>query len=154
MSRARTPRSAGDVRKRENQRHLQFLARLAMPEGIPRAELVDRYTYDAGLTDKKANEHIDHLIRLNVLLEDDMRIFLGFNRDEANLQLEADRLSRAYARTQKASDNPPGEQQDPSQRRLPEPVIPDEHASRTDKKTDTRTRTQKGEGSAGSAGQG
>ena len=47
-----------------------------MPGGIPRADLVPLYAYHIGVTEKKADEHLELLIQVKQLIEDDLRIYL------------------------------------------------------------------------------
>jgi len=47
-----------------------------MPGGIPRADLVPLYAFHVGVTEKKADEHLDLLIEVKQLIEDDLRIYL------------------------------------------------------------------------------
>ncbi len=94
MTRTRTPRTAGDQRRRENMKHLEFMVQLAMPEGITTEELIPRYAYDVGITEKKAIEHLNLLEKLNIVHQDDLRWFFDRTRDQLNLEQEADRLSR------------------------------------------------------------
>jgi len=49
---------------------------MSMPGGIPRADLVPLYAYHIGVTEKKADEHLELLIQVKQLIEDDLRIYL------------------------------------------------------------------------------
>ncbi len=71
--------------------YLQSRIRTSMPEGYPRAELILRYAYDAGLTEKKATEHLDMVIALGLAHEDDLRIYWRGSRDEQNREQEEKR---------------------------------------------------------------
>jgi len=55
---------------------------MSMPGGIPRADLVPLYAFHVGVTEKKADEHLDLLIEVKQLIEDDLRIFLYERRKE------------------------------------------------------------------------
>jgi hypothetical protein len=67
----------GPGRKIRNLAHLRWLVEVEEPNGWERAQLIKRYSYDCGLTEKKAVEHLDLSVELNELLEDDLRIYLG-----------------------------------------------------------------------------
>jgi hypothetical protein len=62
-----------------------------MPEGYPRAELISRYCYDVGITEKKAMEHVDLQIALGITYEDDLRIYWRGPQDDKNKEEEEKR---------------------------------------------------------------
>ena len=99
MTRTRTPRTAGDLRRKENMNYLRFMVELAMPDGVTREELLRKYAYETGLTVKKATEHLDLLLELNLVSENDLRIYYVVTQAEKNIQLEARILAKAAPRT-------------------------------------------------------
>lgn len=82
MGRRTLPRSAGDLRRKENLRYMIHLVRMKGSSGITRADLVPLYAYQTGLTEKKAEEHLDLLISVRELEEDDLRIYVTGIRSE------------------------------------------------------------------------
>jgi len=125
--------------------HLKFLVRTAGPNGIERSFLILRYADDTGLSEGKAEEHLDMQIALNTMYEDDLSIFWRGDResrDQENKEIEEERnrSARAHAEQQKALGLQPPPEPDKSQPKLDSSVIPGKHPETADTKSDTATR--------------